>query len=884
MSLVELVEAGDVVGVIRALGELTPAQRKKNDVALAARREAVAVGWRDRPEAERDAQLAAELGCLDSAADAAAWIRVPENGRPLWGTGEDGGWLVDVVNLRPERWRVDLVGALGGQVTTAYTLMFAFLEHLVLDTGCPLPSSDAFLTSWLADRWKDHRKRPPHLRGGVPGVDLGERLLADPWTARLLPMAVTRRGAELPVEQLLETSLVEEGLLGRDHWVDRVFAEASAKMPWGSKLLTTLALSPTEHARVAGTRVETLDRCLERLLEDGTRPELAPWLDFLRVLAPTPAEHAAVARDYLALLDGSPPVVDYAQEVLAGVDEAGLIEPEFVVEAGERVLLRPEKKIVRAQLSWLDKAAKRDPARAGQVVIAAAAVFEHRDSALQERALAVVAKHLKAAGESVLPDLRVAAERLSPAHSARAAELFGTPADATEQVVDVLPAVPEPRSVPGPLATVTEVAQEVAAVLAGDEDVVVFERALDGLVRHAHLDRAALAAALKPTTRKLPRWRHDHMPAELYDVARAVRDEDPRIPDFMTHRSVTLAGEALLARMREAGDAVRTGALPFLLAVPTSATGALDAAELVERLATYEKLGVTPDPVDLAQALLRVTPTTDRRVLAAAGELRSDAGQRVARWLRDGGLPHQDSKPAGWDPYAERGRWKMLRPASPGVVLDPPLPKRIADLVGPYNSSGQSGESPKAFWIAQLPHHRDVVAAREYFASATRDRGATALPFLAESGGPAGYAVHVALAWSTGTDRPQARDSSVDAILVLAARGQLDATLLGQQIGVLVQESLIPANRLVETLHVMVDAGAPGVLWSVLEGALPVLLRGTPARGAGELLAIAVECASSCGATGEIAEVTAVAERKGSSQLVKNARALREVLLRAVGT
>jgi hypothetical protein len=268
-------------------------------------------------------------------------------------------------------------------------------------------------------------------------------------------------------------------------------------------------------------------------------------------------------------------------------------------------------------------------------------------------------------------------------------------------------------------------------------------------------------------------------------------------------------------------------------------------------------------------------------VLAAAGELGSEAGQRVARWLGTGGLPHLESRPEGWDPYTERGRWKMLRPASPGVTLDPPLPKAMADVVGPYQSTGQSSESPKAFWIAQLPHHRDMVAAREYYASATRDRGAFALPFLAESGGPAGYAVHMALAWSMDVDRPQARDSSVDAILVLAARGQLDGALLGQQLGMQLNEGVVAANRLVETLRVMADMGAPGVVWSVFEGALPVLLHDKPARGAGELLAVAVECASRRGASGEIAEVTAVAGRTGSSQVVKNAKALREVLLRA---
>jgi hypothetical protein len=60
--------------------------------------------------------------------------------------------------------------------------------------------------------------------------------------------------------------------------------------------------------------------------------------------------------------------------------------------------------------------------------------------------------------------------------------------------------------------------------------------------------------------------------------------------------------------------------------------------------------------------------------------------------------------------------------------------------------------------------------------------------------------------------------------------------------------------------------------------ALPGLLRDTPVKGAAVLLSLAVECVSRCGAKGEIAEVTAVAGRGGSSQTAKTARLLRDAL------
>ncbi|MEV0597188.1 DUF6493 family protein [Nonomuraea cavernae] len=603
-------------------------------------------------------------------------------------------------------------------------------------------------------------------------------------------------------------------------------------------------------------------------------------------MVPTPAEQAAVARDYLALLDGSPPVADHGQEVLAGLDELGLVEWELVEEAGERVLLRPEKKLVRAQLSWLDRVAKRDPARAGQVVTAAATAFDHRDAALQERALAVIGRHLKAAGESVLPELRTAAERLGLGLSARAAVLFGMPsAGTTEERADVLPVVSGPRLVPGPLATVAEVAEEVAAVVAGDQDVVAFERALDGLVRHAHLDRAALAAALKPVLRKQPRTLFDCVPADLHGVARAVAELEPDtgLRRRRGRARFSLAGELLAARLVEASELVMAGVQPFLLAVPTHSTGALDAAVLVERLTACERLGVTPAPVDLAQALLRVTPGADSQVLVAAESLGSAAGKRTADWLRTGGLPHQESEPPGWGLDTQPRRNQPRSPAAPGLTLDPAPPQAVADLIGPHQQRRQYVvEPPQMFWFAQLPHHRDVVAARDYFEDHENDRGWTAaLPFMAESGGPAGFAVHLLLADSMGTSRPVDRGPAVDAVLVLAARGQLDAGLFGCQLAALVHRGGLPANRLAETLRMMADTGAHGVVWSVFEGALPRLLDDKPVHGAGELLALAVECAARCDASGEIAEVTVVAQRTGSSLVVKNARALREVLLRA---
>ncbi|MCX4598529.1 hypothetical protein OG819_56445 [Streptomyces sp. NBC_01549] len=112
--------------------------------------------------------------------------------------------------------------------------------------------------------------------------------------------------------------------------------------------------------------------------------------------------------------------------------------------------------------------------------------------------------------------------------------------------------------------------------------------------------------------------------------------------------------------MTDATDVIESGTQSFPLALPTLTTGALDGAVLVERIAQLEELGVTPRPVDLAQALLHVNPAPDEQFV--------------------GGLVYARSS---------------------GVVLDPPLPQAVAALFGPYRMRKTSlGEPAAPFWVA----------------------------------------------------------------------------------------------------------------------------------------------------------------------------------------
>ncbi|GAA2348280.1 DUF6493 family protein [Streptomyces violaceusniger] len=907
MKLVQLAEACDVEGVLRELGALTPDERAAQADALEARRTTLRDGWYNRPEKERGAQLAAELGCRTDPVAAADWIHQEDNhgvlGRrlPLGGT-----WMLDIVNLHPVAWRAELAARLAEQ-WEPYSQQedtAQLIEHLVHDTGCPLPTTDGFIEGWLSSR-RPGRQHPAHLRGGVqPGASLLERLRADDLSPKFLPLVLERPGIEFDVHlfhhmwadksltHAMENTLLgvfislsAEGMVDRGALIRRVFSELAATPEQASSamdVLTVLALTPAERASVSRERTAIAEQLLSQLLQDGPRRQTAPPLAYLRALALTPAENAPALRTHVALLDLSLPVATYAQEVLTGLDEAGLLEPEVLTEVCERVLLRPEKKLVRAQLTRLDRAARKDPARAARTVLDAATAFDHRDVDVQERALNVIARHLGAAGDSVLPELRTAAARISPGLAARAADLFGTgPDHLTEPYADTLPAVPEPRPVPVPIETAAEVAEEVAAVVANDRDVVMFERALDGLVRHAHLDRAALVRALKPVMRQEPAWYTDSTQSDVYDVAAALVGEEPRERHFaarLESLGFSVAGELLAARLAEAIDIIEADAQPFLLAVPTDSTGALDAAALVRRISVLDGLGVTPAPVDLAQALLRVTTTVDEKVLAAAGELRSEAGRRLAQWLHEGGLPHRDSEPENWPgDHPGKSLTDWLRYERPQPTTGPPLLPAAAALLGPYRPSGFSGMLP--FWLAQLPHHREVVLTRGDFGYLVFIQNwAPTLPFAAESGGPAGFALHLALVYSLTYEQPVERDAGVDALLVLAARGQLNSDLLGRQLAEVLRAEWNQAHRVTASLRTAAETGAYATVWSVLEAALPHLLRAPVVRGAGPLLALGVDCASRCAAKGEIPAVTAVAAGSASSHVVKNARLLRDVL------
>ncbi|MFD5560082.1 DUF6493 family protein [Kitasatospora griseola] len=881
-DLVAAIRRADFDEVARLVGGLTPPQRRAEVPGLKALRRELRDSIHSRAGAGT-ALLVAGAVCHTAPSGAAEWIGSGDfegverwHRPPLGGLldGQDTGWQREVA-LR-------LARRPGDRESWGPSTAYRIAEHLLRASDTPPPTDPGFVVEWMTDRGDP---RPRHGEPRLPpGIDLFARLVQDSFTPVLAPLVFDADTA---------------GQLSGP-WVAKEDAQR-----WPGVL-----------ARLADEQVvdreELVARGFARLVRGGGAGELRGYLAVVRALAPSEDELLANLRALTALLDAASPLAGYAQDCLIALDRAGRLDDATVAEAAEVLLARPEKKLVRTQLAWLERVAARAPELALRAV---AQAYGHPDRQLQGQALKVTGRHVAGVRGRLLVELRAAALALDPAHAETAAQLLGIHVESEEaaEEQDRLPEPPRPVAMPAPLGSPAEVAEELAAALAGDGDSVAFERVLDGLVRHAWQDREALASALAPVL-VADEWRTLGVLAGAVTGAlpeqRAWRSlTTPKASPFRTWELRGGVGGLIAARLEETAWRLTGDPVPLLLSTPTRRNGALDPGELVARLRRYEELGLEPGPIDLAQALLRTVPdgTSD----AGADGLASPAGALLAAWLRAGGLPRQAATPipAGTvrpgvrmteyrrfcdQPGLGDAELSMLGvPGSgaPGVRPEGGVPDPVRALLGPterfHRCSEVEHSMPDARWLAVLPHHREELAVRLIgqladSAGSSPVRGyPQLLPLLAETGGPAGFAVHQALAYGLGAALPEDRTAAVDAVLLLAAQSALDATLLGHETGELLRAGAVKPNRLAATCTELADAGAPRLAWTVLAGVLPALLDGRPPAGAAGLLTAAVECARGAGARGEIPAVTAAATSGGRSKLAAEAKVLAGLLGRA---
>ncbi len=169
----------------------------------------------------------------------------------------------------------------------------------------------------------------------------------------------------------------------------------------------------------------------------------------------------------------------------------------------------------------------------------------------------------------------------------------------------------------------------------------------------------------------------------------------------------------------------------------------------------------------------------------------------------------------------------------------PPEFRRLGRPMSVYTdrwSCSHWDDSQWRHWLAVVPGRPELVAGRvlrelSYGAIEDTRAGFSFLPALAEAEGEAGDAVWLCVAYGLGARRPQDRLAAMDAPLVLAARGQLDAERLGADPGRLAVLRTVKPLRLAEAIRTAAATGAYGTAWSVLRAALAAAAGRTGGRG-----------------------------------------------------
>ncbi|MEU3642008.1 DUF6493 family protein [Lentzea sp. NPDC034063] len=800
----------------RALGELlkslTPDERKACAKELIAYEKAHRTG--DRRWDDEETLSVAGAGLLPSASALAPWL-VRHRIFQHYGDEVDNGIevLVDVLRHRDLAWTPDLVTRLAARMRTRDRFRQDLTRVIVEFCGDDPPDTDGFLLHLMDSdaqtRWK-------------PSYDA------------LIPRMLEVVGAG--------------AILGgsRREWIKFLRARADRQV--------------------------LLDGCLARLQQNGTPSEIDGFLSLHEAVKVTLDEIAAHARDYVAMLpDSRSTVAGLAQDQLKRLDEAERLDFDLLVDASRWVFGRTEKKLVRTQLTWLGKHAKANP---DEVVLTVAELFAHESDDLRGQAVKLIVKHLGNAGDETQAEVRALAEQL-PGDLAQ--QLGGTTSQ--DQAVELAPFVTRPF--PEPIATLDEFTGELLAAFSRNSDYLepsTAERIIEALVRFAWQDREALAQAILPFYEKAPWYdRSRRNPrAEFVQAVLAGRGtphplEAQSEVDF-DHEwerpgttSIGGVADELSKRLYEIARGLIRLPKPALVSTPTEMSGLIDPATLVSRLARAEAEGWEPWQRDLRQAVQRLPRDTDPALFAS---LTSKAGAEV----RDRLATRTDPEIAievrsyrySWRYSQEPADTGLYATVTPGLE-EPEQSLREHDEWGPLVE----------WWPSLLPVQREVVAAHlvPHLRSRTASKGhdGPLLPMLAEAHGPAGLALHLALSYGLGAELTINRAHAVDAILILAARDQLDGRVLGDLLGRVLDSGDLALNRVVPGLRDAARSGAARQIWDALTTALPRLWAHNRVA---DVIELAVELAQLLGPGGTVDGLAEVAARKGSSKAVVQAKRL----------
>ncbi|MEO3825063.1 DUF6493 family protein [Actinomadura sp. B10D3] len=775
-----------------------------------------------------------------------------------------------VTSHRPAEWRAEVARRVADRirVSDGEWALWHIAAAFTRSADAAPPASDGFVVGWVTDT--------------VP-----RRLADDPFLDALVPRLFEAEG------------------------VGAALADDEARLQWDKTLMSTWAATIAALAHTGRLdRALLLDGCMGRFLRGGTLHNLRWFVRLHDALEPTGDEVVERVRDYVRLLPAAPSTVaDLALRQVRRADELGRLDGALVEEAADAVLFRPEKKLVRNALTWLDRSA-RERGRVEATLRAVAAVFTSDVLDLRERAVTIAVRHADHAGEAVREEIRGAAACLPPVPREQIARAFGEVDAADEPEPPMAPPPFVPREAPAPIGSLTELAEEFVGLLRGmEEDWRAAERFLAALIGFARSDPEATREALRAPADENAPWitqpdTYTYMHETTreswaqYPVQTLLRPATP--PRVYRALAALIKGRSRSAEtifapqlqrfltLRRCEIASAVGTVPVLLATPTEGSGHVDPGVLVGRLERLEEAGAEPGRADLAQAMLRVPREIDPAAVARAKGLASKAGQAVAAWLAEGGLADPAVTCEVLDaPIATiKGRKRRL-PSRILSTVEMPGDSDIAHLCSfPEEGWTDFGTSTfglsTAFWPSVLPSHREVAAAHlaPHASDGSWGQGALLLD-LAEAHGPTGAATATLLAFALAGPSPDERTSVVEALLAFSAQGALPAAETGAALGRLTALDRITPSRAVKALTAAADAGAHTDVWTIIKAALPDALPAPGARaatGMPDLIALGTRMAESTGARGPIPEVRAVAGRGGSSRLVKEAGRLDRAL------
>ncbi|WP_214412310.1 DUF6493 family protein [Sphaerisporangium fuscum] len=347
----------------------------------------------------------------------------------------------------------------------------------------------------------------------------------------------------------------------------------------------------------------------------------------------------------------------------------------------------------------------------------------------------------------------------------------------------------------------------------------------------------------------------------------------------------------LLRRLSELRVALREGTLPpVLLATPTLMTGHLDPGVLVDRLEACAAAGVEPLAADLRQALLRLPRGAHPVAAERASRVGSRAASSAAAWLAGGGMPDPETGVKwGYIEDCTEYLFEEREPEHVGAVrllpvlrAEPTGDDLIDELLQePATWRGAEHGHDMDWWPAMLPSHREVVAVNYLPHLLYQWHHWRIYPpyltALAEADGPAGDAMALVLAGFLAGRHQEA----VQALLRMAARGDLPAEAVGRQLVPLIRRARYEVRPVLAALTEAAHGGAYKEVWEILRSMLPTLLPGEGERPNvthSEAVALATDVATWANARGDIPAVSAFAESGRASRFVRECVRLRDRL------